>query len=396
MTATEQTTTAATMALDNQYVMHTYGRLPVVLVRGEGCFVYDAEGKEYLDLVAGIAVNNLGHCHPKVVEAICKQAGTLIHTSNLYYTPQQPQLAKLLVELSGMGKAFFCNSGAEANEAAMKLAKKAAKVAGKPEKTGIVTAEKSFHGRTLAAITATGQPKYQKSFTPLVPGFSYIPYNSVEALKAAVNENTCAVMMEPVQGESGVHPATPEFLQTARELCDKFGAALIFDEVQTGLGRTGKLFGFQNFGVVPDIMTLAKTLGGGFPIGACLARGKYADVFEPGDHAATFGGNPLACAAAIAAVTEIAKDDLLENAMEVGDYFRKRLAELPDIKEVRGLGLMIAAEFTVPKARDMATKALANGLIVNPIGDNILRLVPPLILTKEQVDRAIQVMSCEF
>ena len=262
------------MALDKQYVMHTYGRLPVVFVRGEGCFVYDADGKEYLDLVAGIAVNGLGHCPPKVVEAICKQAGTLMHTSNLYYTVPQPRLAKLLVELSGMDKAFFCNSGAEANEAAIKLARKAAKASGKADKVEIVTAEQSFHGRTMAAITATGQPKYQKSFAPLVPGFSYVPYNDVEALKAAVTDKTCAVLMEPVQGESGVHPATLEFLRTARELCDKFDAALIFDEVQTGLGRTGKMFGFQHFGVVPDVMTLAKTLGGGFPMGACLGEGQ--------------------------------------------------------------------------------------------------------------------------
>ena len=324
-----------------------------------------------------------------MVGAICKQAGTLIHTSNLYYTVPQPRFAKLLVELSGMGKAFFCNSGAEANEAAIKLARKAAKASGNPDKVGIVTAEQSFHGRTLAAITATGQPKYQKSFTPLVPGFSYIPYNDVEALKAAVTDSTCAVMMEPVQGESGVHPATQEFLQTARDLCDRFGAALIFDEVQTGLGRTGKMFGFQHFGVVPDVMTLAKTLGGGFPIGACLARGQYADIFEPGDHASTFGGTPLACAAGIATITEIAEGGWVENAAEVGDYFRQQLATLPGIKEVRGLGLMIAAEFVEPRAKDMATNALAKGLIVNPIGDNILRMVPPLIITKALVDRAM-------
>jgi len=388
MPTNEPITAADITALDKQYVMHTYGRLPVVFVRGEGCFVYDADGKEYLDLVAGIAVNGLGHCHPKVVEAICKQAGTLIHTSNLYHTVPQPRFAKLLVELSGMGKAFFCNSGAEANEAAIKLARKAAKASGKPDKVGIVTAEQSFHGRTMAAITATGQPKYQKSFTPLVPGFSYVPYNDVEALKAAVTDETCAVMMEPVQGESGVHPATHEFLRTARDLCDRFGAALIFDEVQTGLGRTGRMFGFQHYGVVPDVMTLAKTLGGGFPIGACLARGKYADVFEPGDHASTFGGAPLACAAGIATVTEIASGGWVQNAAEVGDYFRTQLATLPGIKEVRGMGLMIAAEFVEPKAKDMAAKALEKGLIVNAIGDHILRFVPPLIVTKELVDRA--------
>jgi acetylornithine/N-succinyldiaminopimelate aminotransferase len=393
MIQTETMNSAEVMALDNQYVMHTYGRLPVVFVRGEGCFVYDAEGKEYLDLVAGIAVNGLGHCPPKVVEAICKQAATLMHTSNLYYTLPQPQLAKLLVEISGMTKAFFCNSGAEANEAAMKLARKAAKASGHPEKTEIITAEQSFHGRTMGAVTATGQAKYQKSFLPLVPGFRHVPYNDVEALNAAVNETTCAVLLEPVQGESGVHPASPDYLNAARELCDKYGAALIFDEVQTGLGRTGRMFGYQHFGVSPDIMTLAKTLGGGFPIGCCLAKNQWADVFEPGDHAATFGGNPLACAAAIAAVTEIKDGGWVANADAVGTYFRERLAEVPGINEVRGLGLMIAAEFNEPKARMMAAGALEKGLIVNPIGENVLRFVPPLILTTEMVDRAIDTLS---
>lgn len=377
------------MALDDKYVMHTYGRLPVVLVRGEGCYVYDIDGKRYLDMVAGIAVNGLGHCPPVVVEAICKQAGTLMHTSNLYHTLPQPRLAKLLVELSGMDRAFFCNSGAEANEAAMKLARKAAKVKGHPEKTEIITAEKSFHGRTLAAITATGQPKYQKSFAPLPPGYKYVPYNDVTALKAAVSDKTCAIMMEPVQGESGVHVGTNEFLDAARELCNEVGAALIFDEVQTGLGRTGRLFGYEHSGVKPDLMSLAKTLGGGFPIGACLARGWYAGVFEPGDHAATFGGNPLASAAAIAAVTEIANGGWVANSDEVGAYLRKGLAELDDVKEVRGLGLMVAVEFTQPKAKDMAAKALEKGLIINPIGDSILRFVPPLILTREQVGDAL-------
>lgn len=393
MKSPENTNANEIMAMDNQYVMHTYGRLPIVLVRGEGCFVYDADGKEYLDLVAGIAVNGLGHCPPKVVEAICKQAGTLMHTSNLYHTLPQPQLAKMLVDISGMSKAFFCNSGAEANEAAMKLARKATKVNGKPEQTEIITAMQSFHGRTLAAITATGQPKYQKSFAPLPPDYKYVPYNDVEALKSIASEKTCAIMMEPVQGESGVHPADIEFLKTARQLCDKYGAALIFDEVQTGLGRTGKMFGFQNFDVIPDVLTLAKTLGGGFPIGACLARGKYADVFEPGDHAATFGGNPLASAAAIATVTEIIDGSWVENARLVGEYFRQQLATLAGIKEVRGLGLMIAAEFNDPVARNMASAAIGKGLLVNAIGEDILRFVPPLILTKENVDQAIGILG---
>lgn len=381
-----------TIELYDKYIMHIHQRFPVTFVRGEGCFVYDDEGKEYLDFLAGIAVNGLGHCPPKVVEAIREQAGTLMHVSNLFHIAPQAQLAKLLVDLSGMNKAFFCNSGAEANEAAMKIARKATKMARHPEKTEIITALESFHGRTLAAITATGQPKYQKSFTPLPPDYKYVPYNDVEALKAMAGARTCAIMMEPVQGESGVHPATPEFLRAARELCDKLGAALIFDEVQTGLGRTGKNFGYQHFDVVPDIMTLAKTLGGGFPIGACLAKGKYADVFEPGDHAATFGGNPLACAAAIAAVTEIVEGGWVENATKVGAYLMEQLATLPGVTEVRGLGLMIAAELEKPVAKDIVTKALSKGLILNATSDNVLRFVPPLIVTEDLVDKAIAII----
>ncbi|MBP5092965.1 MAG: acetylornithine transaminase [Abditibacteriota bacterium] len=382
-------TAAEIMAEDKKYIMRTYGRLPVVLTEGKGCRVKDIDGKEYLDLVAGIAVNGLGHCPEVVVKAIKEQAETLMHTSNLYYTLPQIKLAKLLVEISGMTKAFFCNSGAEANEAAMKLARKATKVAGHPEKTVIITAEKSFHGRTLAAITATGQPKYQKMFTPLPPDYKYVPFNDVEALKAAVDEKTCAVMLEPVQGESGVHPGTAEYFKTARELCDKFGCALIFDEVQTGLGRTGKLFGFENFGVKPDIMSLAKTLAGGFPMGAMLAAGKYAEVFEPGDHASTFGGNPLAAAAAFATVSEIAKPGFMDEVTKKGDYFRAELAKTEGVKEARGLGFMIGIELEKPDARAYAEEFLNKGFIVNPIGDSIIRLVPPLILSKAEIDEFV-------
>lgn len=384
---------ARVMALDSEYVMHTYGRLPVVFVRGKGCFVYDDQGREYLDLVAGIAVNGLGHCPEVVTDAICRQACTLMHTSNLYYTVPQPTLAKLLVELSGLAKAFFCNSGAEANEAAIKLVRKAGKLSGGPDKIEIVSAEKSFHGRTMAAVTATGQPKYRDSFTPLVPGHKYVPYNDVEALRATVGPNTCAVMMEPVQGESGVHPATREYMQAARELCDKHDALLILDEVQTGLGRTGRMFGFEHYGIKPDVMTLAKTLGGGFPIGACLAGPKCADVFQPGDHASTFGGNPLASAAAVAAVTEIKEGGWIENANRVGAYLREKTGALPGVKEVRGLGLMVAVEFDGPVAKGIAQKSMERGLIVNPIGDNIIRMVPPLILTRELVDRALSILA---
>ncbi len=393
MDQTTGLTTEDIMQMDKQYVMNTYGRLPVVLLKGEGCYVYDSEGRKYLDMVAGIAVNNLGHCHPRVASAIKEQVSTLMHTSNLYFTSPQPKLAKLLCENSDMDKAFFCNSGAEANEAALKIARKAGKQSAGDEKMEVICAERSFHGRTLAAITATGQLKYQKSFVPLIPGFKHVVYNDVSALTEAVNEKTCAIMMEPVQGESGVHPATNEFLQAARELCDKTGAALIFDEVQTGLGRTGKLFGYQLSGVIPDILTLAKTLGGGFPIGSCLARGKWADVFEPGDHASTFGGNPLACSAAIAAASEIIEGGLVENSHKMGDYLMSRLSRLDATSEVRGHGLMVAVDLVKENAKEVATEAMQNGLLVNAIGDTTIRFVPPLIITKEQIDEGLQILE---
>lgn len=382
--------------LDKNYVMQTYGRLPIVIVRGQGARVWDVRGKEYLDFVAGIAVNGLGHCHPKVVAAIREQAGTLIHTSNLYYTENQPKLAKMLVEWSDFDRVFFCNSGAEANETAIKLARKWGKQHSE-DKFEIVTATNSFHGRTMGAITATGQSKYQKWFTPLVPGFKYVPYNDVEALEEAVNEATCAVILEPVQGESGVHPAAQEYLQFARTACDSDGALLIFDEVQTGLGRTGKLFAYEHYGVIPDVMTLAKTLGAGFPIGACLAKDEAANVLHPGDHACTFGGNPLACAAAIATLSVIHEEGLVDNARDVGDYFQGKLRKMRNsglpIEEVRGLGLMIAVQFTGTIAKTVAEVCLEKGLIVNSIGESITRFVPPLIITKKDVDLAVDIFT---
>lgn len=380
-----------TIELDKKYVMTTYGRQPVVFVRGQGARIWDANGKEYLDFVSGIAVNGLGHCHPKVVAAIREQAGVLMHTSNLYYTEQQPTLARMLVDCSDFDRVFFCNSGAEANEAALKLSRKWGKRASEG-KTGIITTLGAFHGRTMGAITATGQPKYQRPFEPLVPGFRHVLYNDIDALISAVSEATCAVMLEPVQGESGVHPAGREYMRAARGVCDKFGALLIFDEVQTGLGRTGKLFAYQHYGVIPDVMTLAKTLAGGFPMGACLAKGEAANVFEPGDHAATFGGNPLACAAAIATLSTIHEERLVENAREVGEYFRKQLRKL-SCKDVRGLGLLIAIEFEEPIGKAVAASCMENGLIVNAIGENIIRFLPPLIVTKADVDRAVEILA---
>lgn len=397
MTSKPEVDTQTVMQMDSDYIMHTFVRQPVVLVRGRGMKVWDSEGKEYLDFLAGIAVNGLGHAHSAVVGAIREQAGELMHVCNLYFTPQGPALAKKLVELSGMGKAFFCNSGAEANEAAIKLARKWAKLNHGPDRFEIITTDGSFHGRTLATVTATGQPKYHQGFEPLMPGFKYVPYNDLPALEAAIGPNTCAIMIEPIQGESGVHPASMEYLTAVRRICDSQGLLLILDEVQTGLGRTGKWFGFEHYGIKPDIMSLAKTLGGGFPIGACLAKDEVASAFEAGNHASTFGGNPLACAAALATLQAIEDERLVNNAAEVGAYFRDALMRLKekrdDVKEIRGVGLMVAMEMDRSDAPDIATRCLREGLIVNPIGNSIIRFLPPLIVTKEDVDAALRIVN---
>lgn len=393
----EQADTQSILKMDADYVMHTYNRQPVVFVRGEGMKVWDADGKEYLDFLAGIAVNGLGHAHPGLVAAICEQAGTLMHVCNLYAVPQQPALAKRLVELSGLGKAFFCNSGAEANETAIKLARKWGKLNLSENNYEIITAEGSFHGRTLAAVTATGQPKYHKGFEPVVPGFKYVPYNDLDALKSAITDKTCAIMLEPIRGESGVHPASLEYLQGIRSLCDELGILLILDEVQTGLGRTGKWFGHQHYGIKPDIMTLAKTLGGGFPIGACLATDRAASAFEPGNHASTFGGNPLACAAALAFLDIVERENLIENAVETGAYFKSALEALKerrtDIAEIRGKGLMVAAQLNREDAPAIAAACLRKGLIINATGANTFRFLPPLIVEKGHVDTATRIVE---
>ena len=389
--------TRSVIRMSDDYLMNTIARQPVVFVRGQGMRVWDADGMEYLDFLAGIAVCGLGHSHPALVDAICKQAASLMHVSNLYHVPQGPALAKKLVELSGMGRAFLCNSGAEANEAAIKLARKWSKENRGPEKFEIITTEGSFHGRTLTTVTATGQPKYHQGFEPLVPGFRYVPYNDVAALESAIGENTCAVMLEPIQGESGVHPASQEYMQAIRRICDTRGLLLILDEIQTGLGRTGKWFGFEHYGIKPDIISLAKTLGGGFPIGACLATGEVATGFRPGNHSSTFGGNPLACAAGLAAVQAIEDEGLVENSAEVGAYFRGALMRLrdkrDDIGEIRGIGLMLAMEMNRGDAPEIAAQCLRDGLIVNAIGRSIIRFLPPLIATKSDVDSALRTMS---
>lgn len=380
--------------LSDRFLMHTYGRLPMAVVEGSGVHVWDAKGKQYLDFVAGIAVNSLGHCHPNVVEAVQNQTAKLMHCSNLYYIEPQAKLAEMLANHSGLDRVFFSNSGAEAIEGAIKLARK---YAGKKygDRYEIISADHSFHGRTLAAITATGQPKYREGLDPLPPGFKHVPFNDLEAMRNAVGPHTAAILLEPIQGEGGVHPATPEYLRGVRELCDERGLLLILDEVQCGLGRSGRLFAFEHYDIRPDIMTLAKALGGGFPIGALLATEEVATGFRPGDHASTFGGNPLACAAGFAAVGTILDYDLPGHAERVGAYFADRLrklrAEYPFIKEVRGKGLMLGMELTV-KGAGIVERCREKGLLINCIGEYTLRFVPPLIVIEPDIDAALETL----
>jgi len=388
--------TAEIIQMGDACVMKTYGRLQMALVRGKGARVWDAEGREYLDFVGGLAVNSLGHCHPAVTRAIADQAETLMHVSNLYYIEPQVKLASMLVQNSCGDRVFFCNSGAEANEAAIKLARKYARVKGNTDKYEILTALKSFHGRTLATITATGQTKYQQGFDPLPQGFRYVPFNDMAALIEAVGPHTCAVMLEPIQGEGGVNEADPGYLRQVREFCSQKGLLLIFDEVQCGLGRTGKFLAHQLYGVEPDVFTLAKALGGGFPIGAMVAREEVAGAFVPGDHASTFGGNPLACAAGLAAVDQIINHGVADNCARVGDYFKGKLQELagryPFITDVRGKGLIIGAELSVD-GREIVNRCQDNGLLINCVNNNVLRFLPPLIITVDDVDQAVSIIE---
>ncbi len=388
-------TTEELIALSDQYIMSTYKRFPIVLTRGLGVHVWDYDGKPYLDLVGGIAVCALGHSHPRVVEAVKRQVEFLTHVSNLYHIENQIHLAQLLVENSCLDKVFFCNSGAEANEAAIKLARKYAseKMEGKYE---LITMQDSFHGRTLATVTATGQNRFHAGFAPLPEGFRYVPYNDLSALDAAVTDRTCGVMVEPIQGESGVIIPAPGYLQGIRKICNERGLLMIVDEVQTGLGRTGTLFACEQEEVVPDMITLAKALGNGFPIGALLAAKEVAAAFVPGSHGSTFGGNPLATAAGIAVMETLLDGEILDNCSRVGGYFLNRLAELKTkndrVREVRGRGLIIALELTVPGA-DIVLKCMKRGLLINCTGGSVLRFVPPLILTKTDVDKAVGILS---
>ena len=380
----------------SSFLMHTYARLPLSIVRGRGCYVYDAEGREYLDCVAGIAVNVLGHGHPDLVTAIEKQARQLIHTSNLYYSEPQVQLARRLVELSFGDKVFFGNSGAEANEAAIKLARKYSTDKFGAARYEIITMKNSFHGRTLATLTATGQEKVQKGFAPLPSGFSYAGLNDIPSIESLITDQTAAVLIEPIQGEGGVTVASRTFMEQLRVLCTERKVLLIFDEVQTGIGRTGTMFAYQHFDVHPDIMTLAKGLGGGLPIGACIATDEVAEAFGPGSHASTFGGNPLACAAALAVLSTLTEGGLLEKSRAVGAYLAKGLQELasriPLITDVRGLGLLQGIQLSID-GKPLVQDCQARKVLINCTMDRILRFVPSLVITQSDIDRLLSVLS---
>ena len=389
-------TTAEIKAMATEYIMNTYGERKLAFVRGEGPYVWDADSKKYLDFLGGLAVNGLGHCHPNVVAAIREQAGKLLHVSNLYYIEPQARLAKLLIDNCDLDQCFFCNSGAEANEAAIKLARKFTKDQGRTGAYEIITMENSFHGRTLATITATAQPKYHKGFEPMMPGFVYVPFDDLAAVRDAVSDKTCAVLVEPIQSEGGVNTPSEGYLSGLRELCDAHNLLLIFDEVQTAMGRLGTLFGYQSYGVVPDILTMAKSLGGGVPIGAMLAKKQIAASFVPGTHAATFGGNPLVTAAAYATVKTILEDNLGENAVKMGNYLKEQLLALkakhPAIKGVRGKGLLRGLELSVDGTA-LAAKCIEDGLVTICTNLYVLRFLPPLNISSRHVDEAVSIVD---
>ncbi|MEA3363171.1 MAG: aspartate aminotransferase family protein [Thermodesulfobacteriota bacterium] len=381
------------------HVAKTYGRYPLVAVSGEGCWLTDIDGKKYLDFLAGVAVNNLGHCHPDIVAALQDQAGRLLHCSNFYHIPQQIELAELLCKNSFGDRVFFCNSGAEANEAALKLARKYSLDNHSDDRFEIITAENSFHGRTIATISATNQKKICNGFGPLLSGFKYVPFGDIEAIKANINSKTCAIMLEPIQGEGGINIPPAGYLQAVRELCDQNGLLLIFDEVQVGLGRTGKLFAYQHDGVEPDVMTLAKALAAGPPIGAMVVREKYAAALGSGTHGSTFGGNPLLAAAGVAAMKVFLDGEVLENSIAMGAYLLAKLDQLQTeytfIAQVRGRGLMIGVELTI-EGSEIVKTALDRGLLINCTAGKILRFVPPLIVTRKEIDQMIEILDKIF
>ncbi|GIU87870.1 MAG: acetylornithine aminotransferase [Acidimicrobiia bacterium] len=382
-------------ALDARHVMQTYARLPVTFVRGEGTVLHDAEGRRYLDFLSGLAVTSLGHAHPEVADAIADQARTLLHVSNLYHNDLQPRLAARIDALvGGGGRVFFCNSGAEANECALKLARRHARAHGATDRYHVVSAYGSFHGRTMTTLAATGQPAKHEPFQPLPEGFRYVPFADLRSLEAAVDERVAAVLLEPVQGEGGVHAAPPEYLQGVRRLCDEREVLLVLDEVQTGFGRTGEWFGFAHAGVRPDVVTMAKALGNGVPIGACWARAEVAAAFAPGDHATTFGGQPLAARAALAVLDVMERERVPERAARAGARLRERLARVPGVTGVRGLGLLLAAELAPgTDARDVAGRCLAAGLVVNAVTPSALRFAPSLLVRDDEIDEAVAILT---
>ncbi|MBU0987685.1 MAG: acetylornithine transaminase [Proteobacteria bacterium] len=370
----------------------TYKRFPIVISRGQGCKLWDTEGKTYTDFVAGIAVCNLGHAHPRVSKALTLQADTLLHVSNLYYTLPQIELAKWLVRHSFADRVFFCNSGAEANEAAIKLARKYFKEKGENQRYRIISMERSFHGRTMATLSATGQEKIRKGFEPILEGFDYVPFNDMDALRGKIDSDTCAVIMEPIQGEGGVRCPHPEYLKAVRQICDRTGTLLIFDEIQTGIGRTGKLFAYEHFGIEPDIMTLAKALANGLPIGAMLAKEAVADAFGPGSHASTFGGTPVITAASLEVLKVLEEENIIAHCETMGAYFKARLLELQSkhdcVADVRGIGLLLGMKLKAEGA-PVVNGCMERGFLINCIQENILRFIPPLTIAKEEIDALI-------
>jgi predicted acetylornithine/succinylornithine family transaminase len=383
--------------LTDRYVVKTYGRFPIAPVKGEGCRLWDADGKEYLDFVAGLAVCNLGHCHPRVVRAIQEQAASLLHVSNLYHIPWQSALARTIVEHSFGDRVFFCNSGAEANEAAIKLVRRYEKDIRKGRRSEILTMDNSFHGRTLVTVAATGQEKIKKGFDPLAPGFRHVPFDNQDALVGAIGDETCAILVEPIQGEGGIISPADDYLSFLRSVCDERELLLVFDEVQVGIGRTGTLFAYEQSGVAPDIMTLAKGLGGGMAIGAMVASERVAAAFTPGSHASTFGGNPLATAAGLATLETILEEGVLENCRRSGHHLREGLerkaARYPHlVREVRGRGLMQAMEVAVAGA-PIVEKCMGQGLLINCTADTVLRFLPPLVVTTTEVDEMLEILD---
>jgi acetylornithine/N-succinyldiaminopimelate aminotransferase len=385
-----------TMGIADKVIAATYKRFPIVIIKGSGCQLWDSEGRAYTDFVAGIAVCNLGHAHPRIVETLSKQAAALFHVSNLYYTKPQTELALKLVELSFADRVFFCNSGAEANEAAIKLARKYFSDKGESSRFRIITMEKSFHGRTMATLSATGQNKIRKGYDPLLNGFDFVPFNDIDAIKSKIGPETCAVLLEPVQGEGGVRCPDDGYIEAVRKLCDETGILLIFDEIQTGVGRTGRLFAYEHFNIQPDIMTLAKALANGLPIGAMLATEEVAGSFGPGAHASTFGGTPVIAAASLEVLRIFSEDNIISHCLKIGNYFKEKLLWLKDrhnsIIDIRGLGLLLGMKLA-HEGGDVVDKCMENGFLINCIQDNILRFIPPLIIGEDEIDALVSYLD---